>query len=140
MENFEEYVQENSQEPLEDANTNDDISEDISTFEAFAEEKENLSDNNMPEINYTKVNPQESYEPMNKGLKVFSGLIAVVILLTAVCCGGYFLGKNSLNGKNSARVLGLEAKPKDTDELTAAQIYEEINPSVVTEQLMYPSS
>lgn len=79
-------------------------------------------------VNYTAVKPETDHKPMSRGLKFFTLLIVAVIALTSACAGGYFLGKNS---KNSTVTVGLEAKPKTGDELTAAQVYEKVNPSVV---------
>ena len=84
-------------------------------------------------INYTKVVPVENTKPMSRGLKFFSLLLALVIALTAACAGGYYLGKISVSKTFSGgdAVVGLEAKPKNTDEMTAAQVYEKVNASVV---------
>ncbi len=79
-------------------------------------------------INYTKVVPMAEYKPMSRGLKFFVLLLVAVIALTSACAGGYFLGKS---GGNSSVSVGLEAKPKNNDEMTAAQVYEAVNPSVV---------
>ena len=68
-----------------------------------------------------------------KGLKVFALIMAVVILLTAACATGYFFGSVNKNPAiiNKNTKVNLAAKPKDTDEMTAAQVYEKVNPSVV---------
>lgn len=86
-------------------------------------------------INYTEVKPMENYKPMSKGLKVFAGIMAAIILLTGTCLGGYFIGKNSVASntykpdKNIS--VNLASKPKDTDEMTEAQVYEKVNKSIV---------
>ena len=85
----------------------------------------------FPPVNYSNIEPVRDYTPMSKGLKVFALAMAAVILLTAVCIGGYSMGRNGIGGSNKSEVIGLEAKPKDTDELTAAQIYEQVSSSVV---------
>ncbi|MBQ4119145.1 MAG: trypsin-like peptidase domain-containing protein [Clostridia bacterium] len=84
-------------------------------------------------INYTKVEPMETTKPMSRGLKFFALLLALVIALTAACAGGYYLGKVSVSQSFSKgeAVVGLEAKPTNTDEMTAAQVYEKVNASVV---------
>ena len=76
-------------------------------------------------INYTKVEPMET-KPMSRGLKFFALLLALVIALTAACAGGYYLGKISVSKSftKGEAVVGLEAKPTNTDEMTAAQVYE----------------
>ncbi len=84
-------------------------------------------------INYTRVEPMETTKPMSRGLKFFALLLALVIALTAACAGGYYLGKVSVSKSFSKgeAVVGLEAKPTNTDEMTAAQVYEKVNASVV---------
>lgn len=84
-------------------------------------------------INYTKVVAMENTKPMSRGLKFFALLLALVIALTAACAGGYYLGKISVSKSFSGgeAVVGLEAKPKNTNEMTAAQVYEKVNASVV---------
>ena len=79
-------------------------------------------------INYTRVVPMEDHKPMSRGLKFFVLLLAVVIALTSACAAGYFIGKGG--GGHSVNV-GLAAKPQKSDEMTAAQVYEKVNPSVV---------
>ena len=80
-------------------------------------------------INYTKIVPTEDYKPMSRGLKFFVLVLVAVIALTSACAAGYFLGKSG----NVSRIVsvGLEAKPKKSDEMTAAQVYEKVNPCIV---------
>lgn len=83
-------------------------------------------------INYTPVNPIGDYKPMNKGLKIFAAVMAAVILLTGASATGYFLGKSKSNPTIRGNVkIDLAAKPADTDEMTAAQVYDKVNASVV---------
>lgn len=81
-------------------------------------------------INYTHVIPVGNYKPMKKGLKVFAGIMAAVILMTAASVTGYFLGRNSVN-RSSEISVDLAAKPADTDEMTAAEVYDKVNDSIV---------
>ena len=75
-------------------------------------------------INYSAVKPIDDYKPMSKGLKIFAIIMAAMIVLSASCVTGYFFGKNSNNISNSKDIeMSLAAKPKETDELTPAQIY-----------------
>lgn len=76
-------------------------------------------------INYSPVNPVVDYKPMSTGLKIFSLILVAIIALTSTCLAGYFIG----NGKTVKP--NLAARPKKTDEMTAAQVYEEVNKSVV---------
>ena len=83
-------------------------------------------------INYSAVKPIDDYKPMSKGLKFFAIIMAALILLSASCVTGYFFGKNSNNLSNSKDIeMSLAAKPKETDELTPAQIYNTVNKSIV---------
>lgn len=73
----------------------------------------------------TKINKEK-----NNGLRIFVAILAFVILLSGSCLGGFLLGVNSVE-KSKHIDLNLEAKPKDTDEFTASQVYAMINKSVV---------
>ena len=85
-------------------------------------------------IDYTEQKPINNYSSFSKGLKVFCAALALVILLTAACTGGYFLGKSSKGRtglyKNDVKI-DLAAKPKDEEGMTAAEVYDALNPSVV---------
>lgn len=82
------------------------------------------------EVKYTSIEKKH----VSKGVKAFALIMVAVILATCSCTIGYFLGINSLNAPEnyySETVLNLESKPKDTDEMTPAQVYEMLNKSVV---------
>lgn len=85
-------------------------------------------------VNYSQQKPITDYKPFSKGLKIFCAVLAVIVLLTGACTGGYFLGKNS-NAfspffRNDVK-LDLAAKPKNQDGMTAAEVYEHLSPSIV---------
>ncbi len=83
-------------------------------------------------IQYSPVNPYTDYTPMSKGLKIFAIILAALIVISGCSLGGYFLGKNSVNGGTGKNIsVDLAAIPSKTDELTEAQVYEKINNSVV---------
>lgn len=86
-------------------------------------------------VNYTEPQIVNDYKPMSKGLKVFTVILALIIALTGSCLTGYFVGRNSVKtsgGKNNTKpVVDLASKPADTDEMTAAQVYEKVTESVV---------
>lgn len=83
-------------------------------------------------INYSDVLPVKDYKPMSRGLKVFALIMAAVILLTGASVTGYFLGRNSVGtGGRKNVTVNLAAKPADTDEMTAAEVYEKVNSSIV---------
>lgn len=82
-------------------------------------------------VEYTPVEPKK---PVATGIKIFAILMSAVILLTGSCLTGYLIGINkySRSSTNFADTfLNLEAKPANTDEFTAAQVYEMLNKSVV---------
>ena len=83
-------------------------------------------------INYSDVLPVNDYKPMSRGLKVFALIMAAVIMLTGASVAGYFLGRSSIgSGTRKNVTVNLAAKPADNDEMTAAQVYEKVNSSVV---------
>lgn len=89
--------------------------------------------NDLNRVNYPERKPVNDYRPFGKGLKIFCAALAVVVLLTAACTGGYYLGRRGNAGSryySSDVKVDLAAKPKG-EGMTAAQVYEAIDPSVV---------
>ncbi|MBR4911101.1 MAG: trypsin-like peptidase domain-containing protein [Clostridia bacterium] len=87
----------------------------------------------LSKVSYTEQKPANRSK-LGRGVKVFCGLLAAVVLFTAACAGGYYLGKNSKKARsyyNSDIKVDLAAKPKDTDGMTAAEVYAQLNPSIV---------
>lgn len=84
-------------------------------------------------IRYSTVSPMTDTSKEKKGLKLFCILMALVIVLTGGCLAGYFVGKDSKGGADlySKVDVDLAAKPKDTDQSTAGEIYEKTAPSIV---------
>ena len=84
-------------------------------------------------VNYSRVTPEKDKKPASRGFKLFILLLVAVMALTAATAGGYYLGKSAgPRGFLSGNVaVGLKAKPKNTDEMTAAEVYQKLNDSVV---------
>ncbi len=113
----------NAEQPQESEPQNNGESEKRQVYNAYS---------GFSKVEFSPVKPVKDYKPMSKGLRVFSLIMAAVILMTASCAAGYFFGQN----KNSSTVgkkisVSLSSKPKKTDEMTAAEVYEKINKSVV---------
>ena len=67
-------------------------------------------------VKYSSVEPMKDYKPMSKGLKIFAGIMAAVVLLTGTCYAGYVAGKKSVGVRRvKANTVNLAAAPKDTD-------------------------
>lgn len=125
-----------NQEPQEDNNNTE---EEIQSFDS--EETTEPIDETPSEqeplytsVTFSPITPMNDYKPMKKGLKVFSLVLVVIILLTSTCLVGYFAGKNSVNiynGKPANVKVELEPIPTDSKAMTAAKIYETVNPSIV---------
>ncbi|MBQ7726195.1 MAG: trypsin-like peptidase domain-containing protein [Clostridia bacterium] len=82
-------------------------------------------------ITYSQMLPTEK-TVMSKGLKVFALILAAVLLLTGACATGYYVGKNSaVTHPRKSVSVDLSAKPKKTDEMTAAEVYDVLNDSIV---------
>ncbi len=147
---MDEFFNNNQQENIEESTENvaePQIAENAQEVEA--ENTESFSDENFENaedfapqyvpvynpVNYSKPEIINDYKPMSKGLKFFALILAVIIALTGSCLTGYFIGKSSKSasrGKNSVKPsVNLAQKPADTDEMTAAQVYEQVNKSVV---------
>jgi len=83
-------------------------------------------------VNFTPVNQKPPKTPASKGVKVFALIMAVIVLLTGSCLTGYFIGKSKVgisSGKNNN--VNLAATPADTDEMTVAEVYDKVSPSIV---------
>ncbi len=129
---------------MEEFNQNQNNS-DIQNFDNTNDYNQNFSDNQSGEdipvwnkVEYSPVEQIEDYKPMKRGLKVFCFVMVGVLLLTMTTGVGYFVGKKiaeknitSHNYIGQELDVNLAAKPKDTDQLTAAQVYEEVNKSIV---------
>lgn len=115
-------------EPSEYAPASEPQAEQPSIFNA--ENTEGFTTPNV--INYTPVRPTDDYKPVSRGLKYFAAVLAAVIIFTGASAGGYFLGRSSVRstGDGNAKIE-LAAKPANTDEKTAAEVYEDVKESVV---------
>jgi len=84
-------------------------------------------------INYTPVTEVKEYKPVSRGFKLFCLIMAAVILLSGTCLTGYFIGKSSVkNGGIGQKIeLNLSSRPANKDQMSAAAVYEKVNPSVV---------
>ena len=85
----------------------------------------------MQKIDFTPVTPEKEHKSASKGLKLFSLLLAAALLFTAGAAGGYLFSryyKKNTPGKTVE--VNLAAKPKDTDEMTAGEVYEAVKDSV----------
>ncbi len=81
-------------------------------------------------ITIDEIVPEKDDKASGRGIKVFAFIMAAVILISTACVTGYFVGKS--NGAYKPKVnVDLAAKPADTDELTAAQVYASVSDSVV---------
>ncbi len=135
--NFENNEQPNSQDndfsvenpqPVEDTGPLEDI-----------ETEENNNPFEQPDItafnpiNYTPVTAVKEYKPISRGFKLFCLIMAAVILLSGTCLTGYFIGKSSVSsGFSGEKIdLNLAAKPTNKDQLSAAAVYEKVNPNIV---------
>lgn len=86
-------------------------------------------------VGYTPIKPKKEHKAMSKGLKVFCIILAAFIALTGTTLAGYLCGKGSVSvnraGLYSKVNIDLSEKPKDTDELTAGEVYAKVNESIV---------
>lgn len=83
-------------------------------------------------VNYSPTSPVADYRPASLGLKVFAIVMAAIIVLATTCISGYFLGRSSIKtGGTGSVTVDLAAKPKNTDQMTPAEVYEKVNKSIV---------
>ncbi len=86
----------------------------------------------IQKIEYSSLTPAANHKPASRGLKFFAVALALVMLLSVASAAGYYAGRNTLfaAGRHTVKV-DLAARPKNTDEMTAAEVYNAANESIV---------
>ena len=142
MNEFPNYNQEENEEVVNTENNGfteeqpnvESLEENFTEEEPFKEPiQDNYTEYSVPynPINFTPVTHFEK-SPNSKGLKVFALAMALVVLLTGSCLTGYFVGRGQNKGGTTSKVnVNLAAAPTDSDEMTVAQVYEKVSPSIV---------
>ena len=112
-----------------------DVLEETSPNETYIDdnnllEYELLGENPSQAINIPITVPQERVS--NKGVKIFCGILALIILLTGSSFFGYYIGKN-MGTKSYFKdtELVLNSKPVNTEQSTLEEIYTKNAESVV---------
>ncbi len=132
MDNFEnnkEIFVQQPDEVIEEIPTTEVKTEEIPTEEAVEAQAEEFSAVYNPII-VDEIVPEKDDRASSRGLKVFAFIMAAVILVSTACVTGYFVGKSKGVYKPKVNV-NLAAKPADTNEMTAAQVYDAVGDSVV---------
>ncbi len=123
--------------PNDGTDATDQINEELYQDSQLDEEQTFVPDfNDAPvwnKVEFTPVTEVNDYKPAGRGLKIFCIVMAAVILLTAACAGGYFIGRDSKKVSYIGRKVevDLAARPTDVDPNTPAQVYEMLNESIV---------
>ncbi|MBO5358198.1 MAG: serine protease [Clostridia bacterium] len=132
MDNFENNKEVTVQQPdevIEEIPTTEVKTEEIPAEEAVEAQAEEFSAVYNPII-VDQIVPEKDDRASSRGLKVFAFIMAAVILVSTACVTGYFVGKSKGVYKPKVNV-NLAAKPADTNEMTAAQVYDAVGDSVV---------
>ena len=83
-------------------------------------------------VNVSPIVATKDYTPISKGLKVFAAIMALIIIMTGCCAVGFFFGKSGNTPSVIKKIsVSLSSRPKDTDELSATEVYEKVNKSIV---------
>lgn len=82
----------------------------------------------MPQIQPTEYRPVEP-QKTSRGMRVFAVIVAVMVALSAAVTGGYFLGLSRIGGGKTQ--VDLAKKPSAANAMTASEVYQKANPSVV---------
>ena len=109
---------------FEEPTLNDDTSFNSDTFN---------DESSFNSVNYTEITPENDYKKEKRGLRIFALIMALVIALSSGTAVGYFMGKNSVGGRyySSTVQLDLVSKPKDKEGMSATEIYNAVNESIV---------
>ncbi len=81
-------------------------------------------------VTVDEIKPETENKKSSFGLKIFAVMLTLAIIISGACLGGYFVGKSQGIYRPNAKV-NLSAKPKDSDEMTAAEVYEAVGDSIV---------
>lgn len=96
-------------------------------------EEEAKADTNTGFLNRVEIEndkPDPDISSYTKGVKIFAVVLALAIIVSGALVAGYFKGKSESNF-NSAVSVGLESMPKDKNAKTEAQVYADVNKSIV---------
>lgn len=74
--------------------------------------------------------PDPDMPSYSKGVKIFAVVLALAIIISGSLVAGYFKGKSDSH-TNADVYVGLESIPKDKDAKTEAQVYGDVNKSIV---------
>lgn len=134
---MDEFNQNFNDEGAENVEDNNNISEaNEPQFSSEETTNNNVVSEDIPvwnKVEYTPAGKIEDYKPMGRGLKIFCVVMAAVIALTAATAAGYFMGRGSVahNYIGGKVEVDLAAKPTNKDQSTPAQVYQEVNESIV---------
>lgn len=125
---FNQVSENNPCEPAQNINNNEQINSNAPVYANLYNQPPVVQ--NYDPVIYTPIQPKK---PVSKGIKIFAIIMAAIILVTGSCLTGYLLGTNKIKGGSNytETTLNLTAKPADTDEYSAAQVYEMVNKSIV---------
>lgn len=110
--------------------------EDAFTADTSQGSFENYEFEEQSPYNKVEIKSEETYpsgvneQTSSRGIKVFALIMALVIIATASCVAGYFVGNNNA-ASNSKNELNLAAKPNLENQYTPAEVYEKVNKSIV---------
>lgn len=114
----------------EDENLNQDNH--IEIEDDFSEPEQDILKPALTKVEYTPDEPIKDYSPSVKGLKLFALIMACIMLLTVTCLTGFFMGRSTSGyARNKKISVNLAAKPKETDQMTPAQVYDKVDKSIV---------
>lgn len=81
---------------------------------------------------YVEINGKNTETGTSAGIKIFCGLLAVCILAGVCLVGGYFLGRGSNKAVNKTSISTVvKNKPTKSNAKSSAEVFEEVNKSVV---------
>lgn len=104
----------------------------VTAEETFKESEEVPAQPTLVKVEYTDDEPNRDYSSSVRGLKLFALIMACVMLLTATCLTGFFMGRSTSHyARNKNITVDLAAKPKKTDQMTPAQVYDKVDKSIV---------
>ncbi len=104
----------------------------------FSPDNTGVDINYYPEKAFKRIEPDFEKEPdtgktKSGGLRIFACFLALILIFTVSCTVCYNLGKNKKTDSELYRKTEMKVypKPANTDEMSAQEVYDKINDSIV---------
>lgn len=140
MDNFDDInnlIDNDLEEKVEEVpNNTDDVDNEFADYNYDNEQPvveigaDSIEETEIIEPQFEEMAPKKS---RSKGLRVFAGILVLILIFTVSCTISYNFGKRKITEEKlfSETEMKVYPKPADTNEMNAQQVYDKINGSIV---------